>query len=449
MRKLLTQISSKINRISLGEITDITTKESLIPLNRLVPFAAKSEDFEVILRNTRLLPAKHPIEMNGFNSHLNMKKAVSVGGEMKNSESFYLNFTRDHPILLSFPSEVIWLGSEDGIKGFKDSFKWTAKRSDLGIDPQSIDNYSDALGDAITKNIKKYGFWTNITDNNQQLSRILLESSLNMAILTRSTFLAGITPLLTKNSSKVGILSHRVNLAYGAMITDYEDIGERCPKYLYTINLDSSLIQKDNNSDELKDISLRARVSLETNQFDGIFVSIRGLKYISESEGKVNTLKKVIEHFCEISSDEKLPIWLSHTGLISLALFELGVNFGSYTLNNKIDDIYPAGFRPNAPRDPVATCGKVLDPDSCRILDYNQVIRLRDGLPVLDGVPNRPNELMSNVVYRKSFAKPYTIAAMNHLNKNWIENVSNGETSPGAEYLSRFKEPSYISNWGG
>ncbi len=448
MRKILTQISSRMNRVAIGEITDINTKESLLPLNRLVPFASASEDFEVILRNSRLLSEKLPIEMNGFNSHLNMKKAVSIGGEMGNSETFYINFTNNHPVLLSFPSEVIWLGPKIGIDRLKDSFKWTAKRSDLGIESHSIDNYAEAFGNAISNNVKKYGFWTHITNEGQQLSRILLESTLNMAILTRSTFLAGITPLLTKNSTKVGVLAQRFNLAYGALIADYEDIGEKCPKYLYTINLDSSLIQKDNYSDELKDISKRARVALETDQFDGIFVSLRGLKYISDSEGKVNTLKKVVEHLCDISADEKLPIWFSHTGLISMALFELGASYGSYTLNNQINDIYTTGFKLNGPIDPIAKYGKILDPDSCRLLDYNQISRLRDGLTKLDGVPNRPNELMTSVTYRKTFAKPYNIAAMNHLNEKWIKDVNNGETSPGAEYLSRFKEPAYLGNWG-
>lgn len=448
MRKLLTKVSSKVNRVALGEVTDTKSKES-IPLNCLVPFAAASEDFEIILKNNQLLPNNLPIEMNGFNSHLNMKKAVSIGGEKGNTEAFYINFTQNHPILLSFPSEVIWLGPDKGIDRLTDSFKWTARRSDLGIEPQSIENYSAALREAITKNTKTYGFWTSITAEDRKLSRILLESTLNMATLTRSTFLSGITPLLTKSSTKSGILSQRFNLAYGAMITDYEDIGEKCPKYLYTINLDSSIIPKDNYSDDLKDIPARARATLETNQFDGIFVSIRGLKYLSDSEGRVNTLKKLYENLCDVSADEKLPIWFSRTGVISLALFELGASYGSYKLNNTVDDIYLTGFKQNVKTiDPKITCGKVLDPDSCRILDYNQVFRLKDGLPRLDDVPNRPNDYMSNIVYRKTFAKPYTIAAMNHLNKKWIENINSGETTPGAEYLARFTEPNYIGNWG-
>jgi hypothetical protein len=144
MRKLTTQITSRVNQISLGTLTDSKSHEIITPLNRLVPYAAASEDFEVILKNEKLLTEKLPIEMNGFNSHLNMKKAVKIGGESGHIDSFYTDFTIKHPMLLSFPSEVIWLGIEKGVDRFKDSFDWTAKRSDLGIDPNNIGSYSDA-----------------------------------------------------------------------------------------------------------------------------------------------------------------------------------------------------------------------------------------------------------------------------------------------------------------
>lgn len=452
MRKLETQILSKVNNIHLGTLTDSLSHEVITPLNRLVPYAAASEDFEVLLKNEKLLGEKLPIEMNGFNSHLNMKKAVKIGGESGHSDSFYTDFTIKHPVLMSFPSEVIWLGVDKGVDRFKDSFDWTAKRSDLGIDPNNIGTYSDAYKSIINRNTESYGFWKEITDRDQdsQMARVLLESTLNMAILTRATFLAGLTPLITKHSTTVSVLSQRFNLAYGAMIGDYEDVGEKCPKYLYTINIDSSVIPKDQYTDELKDIASRAKVSLETGQFDGIFVSIRGLKNISSSEGRVNSLKKFCEVLCEISQEERLPIWFSRTGLISLAMFEIGGSYGSFQLNNHIDDIYLGGFKPKGPIDPKQKYGTVLDPDSNRILTYRQVIGQPHGLTPLNGISNRPSEIdmSSDVKYRKNFSRPRNIAAMVHLNDKWLADVQNGETSPGCEYLSRFTEPNYYCNWG-
>lgn len=450
MRKLLTKVSSKINQIAIGTVNDTKTNEIITPLNCLVPYAAASEDFEIILRNEKLLGDKQPIEMNGFNSHLNMKKAVKIGGESGRIDSFYSDFTLNHPVLMSYPSEVIWLGIEKGVTRFKNSFDWVAKRSDLGIDPSRIADYSNIFQSAIERNTKNYGFWKEVlTHNDSKMSRILLESTLNMAILSRSTFLSGLTPLLTKTSTTVGVLSQRMNLAYGALINDYEDIGEKCPKYFYTINLDSSLIPKDNYTDELRDIAHRARGSLETNHFDGIFVSIRGLKNLSESEGRVNVLKKLIESLCDATSDEKLPIWFSRTGLISLELFEQGASYGSFQLNNKIDDVY-SGFAPKKPIDPTLKYGTVLDPDTNRILNPHQVLNAHHNLTPLDGVSNKPNDYISgsDVNYRKYFSKPYNIAAMRYLNQKWLNNVQAGETNPGSEYLSRFTEPSYYCNWG-
>lgn len=450
MRQISTQISSRLNKIGLGTITEIPSQETIAPLNSLIPYAAKSEDFEVILKNEKLLSEKQPVEMNGFNSHVNMKKAIKIGGEAGNIDSIYTNFTIKHPLLLSFPSEVIWLGI--GVDEFKDSFDWAAKKSDLGIDPKAIEDYSSSYKSIIERNTETYGFWKQITssDKETQLSRVLLETTLNMALLTRATFLSGITPLITKNSTTVGVLSQRINLAYGALINDYEDIGEKCPKYLYTINMDSSIIPKDNFTDELQDILSRARVSLETDTFNGIFVSVRGLKNLSSSEGRVNTLKKFFGSLCDIASDEKLPIWFSRTGLISLSLFELGGNFGSYQLNNHISDIYTKGFAPKGPSDPKMNYGTVLDPDTYRILTVHQVLGSRHGLTQLEDVPNLPDEFTasSSVKYRKKFSKPYNMAAMQHINKKWLKNVEEGETNPGSEYLSRFSEPSYLSNWG-
>lgn len=452
MRKLLTQVKSKINSVLLGDVTDTQSHEIITPLNSLVPYAAASEDFEIILKNEKLLLNKQPIEMNGFNAHLNMKKAVKIGSNTDLTDSFYTDFTIKHPILLSFPSEVIWLGIEKGVTRFKDSFIWTAKRSDLGIDPSLIGAYADTFQELIEQSTESYDFWKEITDvsKEKQLSRMLIESTLNMAILTRSTFLSGITPLITKSSSTVGVLSQRMNLAYGAVINDYEEIGEKCPKCLYTINLDSSMISKDNFTHELKDITHRARSSLETNQFDGIFVSIRGLKNLSTSEGRVHTLKKFSETLCDISHDEKLPIWFSRTGLISLALLEQGASYGSFQLNNHIEDVFTGGFKPRKPVDPKIKYGTILDPDTNRILTYHQVMGERHGLTPLVGVQNKPSglDISSDVKYRKNFAKPYNMAAMVYLNKKWLTNVQEGETAPGSEYLSRFSEPNYYSNWG-
>jgi len=452
MRKLITQVSSRINQITLGNLTDSKSNEIITPLNFLIPYAAASEDFEIILKREKLLSEKQPIEMNGFNSHLNMKKAIKIGGEIGQIDSFYTDFTIRHPILLSYPSEVIWLGIQKGVDRFKDSFDWVAKRSDLGIDLGVYKAYSDAYKVIIERNIETYGFWKEITDRDKevQTARVLLESTLNMAILTRSAFLSGLTPLITKHSTTVSVLSQRINMAYGAMINDYEDVGEKCPKYLYTINIDSSIIPKNNFTDELKDIANRAKASLEMNQFDGIFVSIRGLKYISSSEGRIQTLKKFCEKLCEICQDEKLPIWFSRTGLISMALFELGASYGSFQLNNHIDDIYLQGFKPKGPIDPKIKYGTVLDPDTYRFLTPDEVLRSPHGLTKLEGVPNLPNEfdLASDVKYRKNFSRPYNMAAMCYLNKKWLKNVKEGDTNPGSEYLSRFTEPNYYSTWG-
>ena len=210
----------------------------ITPLNRLVPYAAASEDFEVLLKNEKLLGDKLPIEMNGFNSHLNMKKAVKIGGESGHSDTFYTDFTIKHPVLMSFPSEVIWLGVDKGVDRFKDSFDWTAKKSNFAeFDPTTVGNYSDTYKSIIQRKYRIVaGFWKEITDRDQDSSRWLVSYSkvrfkygdINQIHI----FSKYVTPAYyeTFNYRVSALLSQRINLAYGAMIGDYEDVRREVPE---------------------------------------------------------------------------------------------------------------------------------------------------------------------------------------------------------------------------
>ena len=450
MRSLELLIEKEIGTAKLGQMYDINRSFNDMQLNQLSPYIGKTEDMKVILQNDHLLMDNQPLEFNGFHTKQLLNTARNL--ELKNLDPFipYSELANTHPPIMSFPSEVFWLAIPDGLTKFKDNITWVLQRDNIGFDKSKADKISDYYTNLIKSNAQKYSFWGLITEKyeSETLSKLLIESTIELALQSKMKFLAGLTPIINSNTPNSISISHKMNLAYGNIIDDRIDRGDSAPNYFYTIALNSSMISNDNYTDGLKKIVDDTRQAMQYDLFDGIHVSIRGLPRISEYSGRVNTLSKFIIELNNVANDELLPIWWSRFGLIGLTTLDTGASFSSYTLNMNLNDIYSRGF--GGKQKEKQLHGKVLNPSIRKLLDANQISKLKDNLPKIDGVSSKPTDSENEkaVPYRINFGKPYNIAAMRWINEKWLKDIKNGEINPGKEYIKTFDSPAFYNNWG-
>lgn len=449
MRTLETFVDFELGNLKLGELRDITNSIPQIPLNQLIPYVSGGEDIEVVMKYPQLFNNRL-IEFNGLNTKSILSNASKIESRSLNVNRSYSNLMNGSPSLMSFPSEVMWLSLLKGIEKLKENVIWILQKDYFNFDELKAKKIADYYVEIIKSSYQNYSMWNslNVRFEGEHLYSLLLEISIELALQARMKFLAGFTPVINQKTTSSIELSDKINWAYNKIITDRENYGHDSLKYLYTINLNSSVIQPDNYSDELKRIvSLTGRAMSEP-EFDGIFLSMRGLENISKSKGRVSTLLKLIEELSFIAHEERVPLWLSRFGLAGYAAFDLGANYSSYTLNMGLRDLFQSGFG----RGDRVSHGKVFHWPSRKILNVNQVEKTvsYSDFPTFQGVRNVPTveELQSPTHYRINFSKPNNVAAMCTLEDIWKAETKAGEIDAGREYIKTFSEPSFYSTWG-
>lgn len=449
MRTLETFVDFEMGKLKLGELRDITNSIPQMPLNQLIPYISGREDLEVVMKHPQLINSRL-IEFNGLKTKSILSKASKIESTAFNINQSYSNLVNNSPSLMSFPSEVTWLSVEDGIEKFKENVIWILQKDYFNFDESKAKKIADHYAELIKSNYQNYSMWNglNVRLEGEHLYSLLIEISIELALQARMKFLAGFTPVINQKTASSIELSDKINWAYNKILTDRENYGHNSLKYFYTLNLNSSVIQPDSYSDELKRIVSLTGRAMQEPEFDGIFLSVRGLENISKSRGRVSTLLKLIEELSFIAHEERVPIWLSRFGLAGYAAFDSGVNYSSYTLNMGLRDVFTSGFG-NGER---ASHGKVFHWPSRKILNVSQAEKViaYEGFPEFHGIRNTPTtaQLQSSTLYRTNFSKPTNVAAMCTLEEIWTAETRSGEINAGKEYIKTFSEPSFYNTWG-
>ena len=435
---------------SLGVETDYSS---------LCPYVSGSEDFEVLLKHPGVMREHQPIEVNGFSTHKVLSKALSMKERLEGSGIYspnrppYEAISSDHPLIISYPPEVIWLGKENGVDAWGENIKRVLPRMDYGFNERQIRAFSTLVQSLVLNNPKTYGFWRAASSERfegEAVTKILLDWSIDNTIGARGKWIAGLTPVIDASTPGSATLSHRINEACKALVDTRLEAGEEAPAYLYTINLNSSVIEADRWTEALSEIVRNARIAMEVPGYEGIYVSIRGLDMISTNNGRVNTLMRLMEELNSIARSAKLPTWWSRLGCVGLAALDLGTSFSSFTVNCNNGDVFHGG----GPTDRKYRFGRIFNHVTRERWDVTQVMSSRggpdSGLPPLNEYwsMNYPTQemLQRDRMYRVDFSKPYNIAAMNHLMDDWLNNIRQGEVTPGREFLQNIEAP--YSSWG-
>ncbi len=427
----------------------------------LPPYVKGQEDFEVILKYPEILRDKQPMEVNGFKTYSILKRSLSLQEELQGEEIYdtkqtpYETIASKHPIVVSFPSEVFWLNREGGIDALEKGLKQILPHTDFGFTQKQIRGIWNRFKEHAKNSYKKYHFWRAIIRDKfdgESLSKILMEWTIQNTMDARGKWLSGITPIIDSNTKGSVTYSHRINEAYGSLIKGRIDQGLESPALLYTLNLNSTVIDADEWTPMLEEMVRNTRLAFSEDKdyYEGIFVSVRGLELISKSHGRVNTLIKLMTKLNDIARSEIVPIWWSRLGPAGLAAIDMGSTYSSFPINMSMTDVFLTG----GPIDKKYQYGRVFHPTMRARWYKDQVVKAKNGpdggLPELKHYWNKncPTalDLDTPPAYRINFSKPYNIAAMNNIVDNWENNIKDGETSPGREFLQSF-EPPYDS-WG-
>ena len=454
MKRTIMVQEEKHQDVSLGELK-IPQLNVDIKYSSLVPYAKGREDLEVLLRYPNVLRDKQPIEINGFNSHVMLRRAVALREELqeKNKKFYtYEDLSTKHPIIVSYPPEVIWLAGDKGLRAWKKNFKQILPKTELGFEAEQIDLIIEKIITHVRLKPQTYHFWRAIINEKvekESLSKIIMEWAIQNTINSRGKWISPLTPLIDQSTLGSINLSHRVNLAYSYLIDDKQDEGIKTPAPLYSIQLNSSIIHSDDWTDTLDQIVKNTRLALSEDKFDGIFLYIRGFKRISQTNGRVHTLMKLMTELNKIGKDTTLPTWYSRFGIAGLRALDCGCSFTSFPINISHEDAYVDGF----PGEEMHKYGKVINLTKREKWNKDQVIKSKSGpdggLPHLENywIKNAPSikEEESHFQWRIHFTKPYNIAAFSNLTDQWIKDIKAGETNPGKEFLKSFEAP--YNNW--
>jgi len=432
-----------------------------IDFSGLPPYVGGREDFEVILRYPEILKNRQPLEVNGFRTHTILRRALSLQEELQGEGIYgtkqtpYETIAMKHPIVISFPSEVIWLNRMDGVDCIKKNMRQVLPHTDFGFNQKQIDYIGKKFEEHIRNSQQKYYFWRAIVRDKldgETMSKIMMEWTIQNAIDAKGKWLAGITPLIDAKTRGSVTYSHRINRAYGSLIQGRIDQGIESPALLYTLNLNSTIIDADSWTPILEEIVRNTRLAFTEDReyYEGIFISVRGLEIISRSHGRVNTLMKLMLKINEIAKSEIVPVWWSRLGPAGFAAIDMGTTFCSFPINMRMGDVFIDG----GPTEEKYKYGRIYNPTMRARWYKDQVIKSKSspdkGMPKLKKYwsKNYPtsSDLDSPSRYRINFSKPYNVAAINNLFDQWEDNIKNGETNPGMEYLQSF-EPPYDS-WG-
>lgn len=446
-------IENQVGQAILGQMSDQSKSIVDLELNQLAPYISVPEDIEIIINNNHLLRKGQMLEFNGFRTHQLLDKARNIQETLANFNTPFSKLVEEHPSIMSFPPEVVWLGNPKALTEFKDNIKWVLQTDNIGFNKDKAEKIADEYIRLISASRQKYEFWANVIQKfeGELLSKLLIDITIELALQAKMKYLCGLVPIIDPRAVHSISIAHKTNIAYAKLIDSRQNDGNNVPKYFYTIPLNASSIPSYEYDGNLEGIVKNVRQALQSNYFDGVHVSVRGLSRISNDAGKVETLSKFIRDINEISKEYLLPIWWSRFGLIGLNTLDLGGCFASYSLNMGIDDVYSSFASKVMVEDTMKKAGKLLNPTEGELLEYKAASKLRNGLPKMEGInvsnlkyyKDRPTQ------YRKEVVKPFNIAAMNHLNQKWYNDIKNGlEVSPGAEFLQRFKSPVWYRAWG-
>ena len=457
MKKTIMIQEKKDQNINIGEIK-IPELNVDIKYSSLAPYAKGREDIEVLLRYPNVLRDQQPIEINGFNTHTMLRRAISLQGDLQDEskDGEYMSFeilSNKHPIIVSYPPEVIWLAPKKGINAWKNNLKRALPNSGFGFETETIEKIIEKLTAHAKLKPQTYHFWRAIINEKiekESLSNILIEWAIQNTIDVRGKWIAPLTPMIDHTTKGSINLSHRINLAYSYLINDKQNEGIKTPAPLYTIQLNSSMIKPDDWSQSLEEIIKNARLAMTEDKFDGIFLFVRGFKRISTTNGRVNTLIKLVTELNQIGKDSALPTWYSRFGMAGLRALDLGGPFSSFPINISHEDAFVDGF----PGEEKYKYGKVLNPILREKWDKDQVLKSMDGPD--SGLPHQEKYWSKNsptmkeegspFQWRIHFTKPYNIATFSNLTDDWIKNIKGGEKDPGKEFLKSFEAP--FNNWG-
>lgn len=441
MRQSTVVVGQRVERAALGEWFS-KTKNVNVPVSTMIPYSKGREDIEVLLRNKYLLDENQPVELCGVQIGTMLKRAANIREQIQTealSDPFRV-FASEHPLLVSFPSEVIWLGGSSGLGKLKSQLIDSIPKTDLGLTRNDAKVIAEDVYTTALASKGNYGFWTDIITRQYQgeaVSRILLEATIVTAKNVRAAAMSGLVPVIDYRTPNSSVLSHRYNMAYATRLDKDTDIN--APMYFYTLEMNSSVFKPDDRSNGAQ-IEAMARSALESNLFDGIHLRIRGLSRISQDQGKINTVKDFVQNLSSIAEENLLPFWWSNAGMAGFAGLDLGVKLASCRINmTASDDLFIDG----GSGEEEAKYGKLLDWSRRRIYDINQVSQAMAhpmGLPEVEGFRNvvTAADTVSPYAYRTQFSKPYNLAALNHLNREWRDQIEHGEVRPGESYLASF-----------
>lgn len=466
MRTTNLLVRKQSGRASLGRVFFTDTNEE-VDFSRLLPYVKGQEDIEIILRNSHLLTKNQPIEMCGYGALRIMEKAASLEEVLlEQNKPVYPKLAAEHPIILSFPPEGLWLTRPPEVLERKNRKKPAIENLETILlrtlpATSSAPTYEEtvAIATDFTRFAERghegYHFWEDIQTeefDGAPYSKLLLEAMVELSNRLKVRFLSPQVPVVAGMKwPSSQIWAHRFNMALGYFLKDKSDAGDRVPKLLYTIDLNSDAFPEDEWTPVLGEIirDLKIAMELKVPLFDGISVSVRGLSRISLAKGRIRTLCGFMQKVNDIAHEHRIPVNYSRFGLLGLRAMDDGSPFTSFALNLRVDDILGGGADDVQADTPF---GKVLNFTMGELWKANQVRKSlkspNHGLPSLLGTRNSPTslELESPELYRKGFSKPYNLAAFNDLGRQWTENVEAGETNPGQEALHRFEFP--FGQWG-
>ena len=443
-------ISKTVDKAQLGTLVShrYGTQSSI---SCLAPYVKSREDIEVLLRNRDSLEADQPIELCGISLHRILRRVVSLEDELgiANSADSYVEFTKAHPMLVSFPPETAWLARKSATNAMRDCIADTAQTLHRDwSEEQSLELGLKIQGLAI-QHRKSYGFWKAImkeVHDGNVLSRHIIEWTIAVANRARAKYLAGMTPVIDSRTPGSLSLSDRFNRAYLRARAE-SSRSALMPHYLYTVNLSPFAIRRDKWTDFLAKLLRITRAELATGEFDGIHLSIRNLKSISRSVARVRTAKLLVSRLADVARDFRVPMYWSRGYVAGLVGMDEGVTVSSFPLNLNTDDMFLDGG-PQGEDAEEFHYGSVLNLWKKESLRMEQIKASARSLPDLGAGLTSPTieQLESSTAYRIGFSKPYNLRCLCALSKQWQKHILNNDVRPGKEYVQSFELP--WCNWG-
>ena len=118
----------------LGLVKDLSHSVTKLQLGQLIPYIAKQEDVEIVYNFSTFLRDNQPLEFNGYITRQISSGFNPVQGTLFDDVLTYQKFIKNHPALMSFPSELIWLANSDGLNHFKNTISWILQKKHFALD---------------------------------------------------------------------------------------------------------------------------------------------------------------------------------------------------------------------------------------------------------------------------------------------------------------------------